>query len=436
MTGLAVCEVLADLDAEVIVTDTRVDLSALRGAIDGAEAAGAVFMNREAASKLRPQVVVVSPGVAASHPLLEAFRRADAEVISEIELAFRLAEGVMVAITGTNGKTTATGLAGSVLSAKYADVRVTGNIGAPLIKQVKDSSPETVFVTEISSYQLETCGTLRPHIGVVLNVQPDHLERHKTMQAYAEVKRRLIENQQAEDFALLNAGDPLVAAMSAHTRARVLSMSVSGSNRPGCFINDTKLIVNLTGEDEEIADTSRMLLPGEHNALNALAAGAAGLIMGVPADAVRERIHTFKGFSHRIEKIAELNGVTYINDSKSTNIDSTLAALKTFSNSPVILIIGGDDKGLDYATLYSAMKLSVKSAIVLGHGLLRMLGELRAAGFEAVSAADTMEQAVRFAAGMAAPGAVVLLSPASSSFDIFKNFEDRGEQFNHAVKSL
>lgn len=436
MTGVACCEALGALDAEVIVTDTRDDILALKAEAEKAEARGAIVMKREAAKALRPETVIVSPGVSISHPLVEGFRAGGAEVISEIELAFRLAEGRMVAITGTNGKTTTTGLAGEILSAYLPDVRVTGNIGFPLIKDVMTSDRDTVFVTEISSYQLEGCSTLKPHIAVVLNVQPDHLERHGSMEAYAAAKRKLIEKQGAGDFAVLNTDDPIVREMAANAGAEVMRVSVREEVELGGFKRDGTLTARTGCGEAIIGETSKMSLIGDHNHCNALAAGLCGLLMGAPAEGVREKVESFKGYPHRIEKVAELGGVLYIDDSKSTNTDSTLAAMNALGGRPLILILGGDDKGLDYSHLYDSVKGgNVKRVVTLGPGLRRMAGELIAAGYDAVDVADDMDAAVRAAAENAAAGDVVLLSPASSSFDLFKNYEHRGESFKDAVKS-
>jgi len=439
MTGLACAKELNAFGAKsVVVTDTRTGekLKKLAGEIEKVKAAGADFMDSADAAKLKPDFAVVSPGVAVAHKLVRGFADAGAEIIGEIELAYRLAEGMFIAITGTNGKTTVTGLIGEIMKSIRSDVRVTGNIGAPLIGAVAGSTADTVFVTEISSFQLETCTSFAPHISVILNVQPDHLERHGDMQGYAESKRRMIETQAAADFAVLNADDGYVSAMAPHTKAEVVFYSTRGGHVPGAYVRNGMLLVNVNGAENELMRASELPIMGEHNVGNVLAAASAAALAGAPKEKVVERIHSFEGFHFRIEKTAEKNGVLYINDSKGTNLDATLAAIRTFAPRPIVLILGGDDKKLDYSRLYEEVKRSVKRVVVLGPGLRRTAGELSDCGFASVETAGDMEQAVRAAASAAVPGDVVLLSPASSSFDLFRNYEERGERFNDAVRSL
>lgn len=436
VTGRACAGVLSPLGVDVVVTDTRADLSAFGNAVEAVESAGARFAPPDQAYDADPHLVIVSPGLSPEHDFVRRFTDKGTPVMSEIELAYRLAQGTFVGLTGTNGKTTVAGLTGHVLSAKYADVRVVGNIGDPLIEAVADSTGDTVFVTELSSYQLELCETLRPRVSMVLNVQPDHLERHGTMDAYAAAKRRLIEKQGAGDAALLNADDPRVRAMAGHTAADVLYVSTRGQVERGGFVQSGVLTARLGNKDVALAHVEDMRLKGEHNHANALHAGLCGLLLDVPADAVAQRLCSFAGFAHRIEHVAVKNGVEFVDDSKATNPDAVLAALRAFRGRPLVLILGGDDKGLDYAELYEAVRGAASHAVIVGPGLRRMAGELRASGFESVHTADTMADAVRTAADLGEPGGVVLLSPASSSFDLFKNYEERGRVFTDAVHAL
>lgn len=436
MTGCATATFLAERGADVTVTDTRADLSRFASALRQVQTAGANFVTAESVSDVAYDEVVISPGLPLEHPLVRGLRAAGADIMSEIELAFRLARGRIIAVTGSNGKTTVTGLIGHILSGAHEDVRVTGNIGVPLIEHVAESAAATIFVTEVSSYQIEACSTFAPHVSVVLNVQEDHQERHGSMEAYAAAKQRIIERQEEDGVALLNRDDTRVRAMADHTAARVLWLSAREPVDAGGFIRGGRLIARMNEYETDLGATGELLLKGEHNHLNALAAALASMLCDAPADLVRERLRSFRGYEHRIEYVETKNGVDFINDSKSTNTDATLAAIRAFTPRPVILILGGDDKGLDYAALYEEIKKRVKRAIVLGPGLRRMIGELRAAGFAAVSAADDMSEAVRLAAAAAAHGDVVLLSPASSSFDLFSNFEHRGMEFKNAVRLL
>jgi len=436
VTGRACAGVLSPLGVDVIVTDTRSDLSALGDAVAAVESAGARFAPAQEAANSDPQLVIVSPGLSPEHDFVKRFTDRGAPAISEIELAYRLAEGTFVGLTGTNGKTTVAGLTGHVLSAKYADVRVVGNIGDPLIEAVADSTGDTVFVTELSSYQLELCETLKPRVSMILNVQPDHLERHGTMDAYAAAKRRLIGNQGSGDSALLNADDPRVRDMAGRTGADVLFVSTRGEVESGGFVRSGVLTARIGNREVALAHVEDMRLKGEHNHANALNAGLCGLLLDVPADDVAGRLCSFAGFPHRIQHVAEKNGVEFVDDSKATNPDAVLAALRAFRGRPLVLLLGGDDKGLDYTEFYEAVRGAASHAVIVGPGLRRMAGELRAAGFGSVHTADTMDEAVRAAAGLAVPGGVVLLSPASSSFDLFKNYAERGRVFTDAVHAL
>lgn len=436
MTGCAAATFLAERGADVAITDTRADLSRFANALKKVQTAGARFVTAQAVADEKIDEVVISPGLSLDHALVRGLREAGAGIMSEIELAYRLARGRTIAVTGTNGKTTVTGLIGHILAGVHGDVRVTGNIGIPLIENVAGSTAATIFVTEVSSYQLETCETFAPHVSVVLNLQEDHQERHGSMEAYAAAKRRILERQGGHDAAILNMDDDYVRAMAGYTAAHVFSLSTREAVSTGGFVRDGRLVVRINDYEADLGAAGDMLLKGEHNHLNALAAALAAMLCDAPADAVRERLRSFRGYEHRIEFTDTKNGVDYINDSKSTNTDSTLAAIRAFAPRPIVLILGGDDKGLDYGSLYGEIKERVKHAVVMGPGLRRMFDELRAAGFASVDAAGDMYEAVRLAAAAATAGDVVLLSPASSSFDLFTNFEHRGMEFKNAVRHL
>jgi len=387
-------------------------------------------------------LIVVSPGVPVDAPTLAQARALGEEVIGEIELASQFLPGPMVAITGSNGKTTTTTLAGEILSAGGFPTLVGGNIGTPAISLVEQAKPETVIVLEVSSFQLETIQAFRPKVAVVLNVTPDHLDRHKTFEAYADAKARMFENQRSDDFAVLNADDPTCVAMAQQTLAQVFWFSRQKEVRQGTWVRDGNILFR-DGDGQgksgqcEIMPLSEILLKGAHNLENVLAAACAGVLMGCEAKKIRQAVHDFKAVEHRLEFVATIGGVDYYNDSKATNVDATIKALESFPAN-IHLILGGKDKGSDYTVLSELLQKRVKSVYTIGAAAEKIESQIassRSANLEVVHA-ETLENAIRKAHAVAAPGDVVLLAPACASFDQFKNYEHRGQVFKEIVRGL
>jgi len=387
-------------------------------------------------------LIVVSPGVPVDAPALAQARALGEEVIGEIELASQFLPGPMVAITGSNGKTTTTTLAGEILSAGGFPTLVGGNIGTPAISLVEQAKPETVIVLEVSSFQLETIQAFRPKIAVVLNVTPDHLDRHKTFEAYADAKARMFENQRSDDFAVLNADDPTCVAMAQQTLAQVFWFSRQKEVRQGTWVRDGNILFR-DGDGQgksgqcEIMPLSEIPLKGAHNLENVLAAACAGVLMGCEAKKIRQAVHDFKAVEHRLEFVATIGGVDYYNDSKATNVDATIKALESFPAN-IHLILGGKDKGSDYTVLSELLQKRVKSVYTIGAAAEKIESQIassRSANLEVVHA-ETLENAIRKAHAVAAPGDVVLLAPACASFDQFKNYEHRGQVFKEIVRGL
>jgi UDP-N-acetylmuramoylalanine--D-glutamate ligase len=379
-------------------------------------------------------LAVVSPGVPWELEPLAALRRRGVPVIGELELGFRAMESDVIAVTGTNGKTTTTALVGELLRALGRPVLVGGNIGTPLSAHALDFSPEGIVVAEVSSFQLESTDRFRPRVAALLNLTPDHLDRHRTLEGYAAAKARLFANQTEADCAVLNADDPGVTALAGRTRARLAWFSRLRVLDGGVFVREGWILAALTGPPERVAPVAEIPLRGQHNVENVLAAAACALWAGVSPAAIRQGIAGFGGVAHRIERVLEADGVAYYNDSKGTNVASTVRALESFPE-PVILIAGGKGKGQDFAPLGAAARGRVRRAVLLGEdgGGIRIV--LEAAGIPAEEVAS-MEEAVRVARSRARPGEVVLLSPACASFDMFRNFEHRGDVFKAAVRDL
>jgi UDP-N-acetylmuramoylalanine--D-glutamate ligase len=382
-------------------------------------------------------LIVVSPGVPVDAPPLVQARTLGEAVIGEIELAAQFLPGPIVAITGSNGKTTTTTLTGEIMTAGGFPVLVGGNIGTPAISLADRAKPDTVVVLEISSFQLETVRTFRPKVAVVLNVTPDHLDRHRTFEIYTDAKARIFENQQQDDFAVLNADDPTCVAMAGRTRAQVFWFSRLKEVQQGAWVKDGAIVFRDKTGQRELLQVSDIPLKGAHNLENVLAAACAGVLMGCTPEKIRQAVHDFKAVEHRLEFVATIGGVDYYNDSKATNVDATIKALESFPAN-ILLILGGKDKGSDYTVLNDLLRQRVKRVYTIGAAADKIEGQIvssKGGGPEVVHA-ETLENAIRKAHASAQPGDVVLLAPACASFDQFKSYEHRGKVFKEIVHSL
>ena len=382
-------------------------------------------------------LIVVSPGVPVDAPLLAQTRAMGEAVIGEIELAAQFLPGPIVAITGSNGKTTTTALTGEIMAAGGLPTLVGGNIGTPAISLAERANPETVIVLEVSSFQLETIQTFRPKVAVVLNVTPDHLDRHRTFEAYVDAKARIFENQRGEDFAVLNEDDPTCVAMAARTRAQVFWFSREKEVKQGAWVREGNIFFrDGTGEQKtsqrEIMLVSEIPLKGAHNLENVLAAVCAGALMGCAPEKIRQAVRDFKAVEHRLEFVETIRGVDYYNDSKATNVDATIKALESFPAN-IHLILGGKDKGSDYTVLNDLLRQRVKRVYTIGAAAAKIESQIK--NVEVVHA-ETLENALRKANAVAQAGDVVLLAPACASFDQFKNYEQRGQVFKEIVRGL
>jgi len=374
----------------------------------------------------------VSPGIPVDAPLLVQARSLGEAVIGEIELAAQFLPGPIVAITGSNGKTTTTTLTGEILAAAGLPTLVGGNIGTPAISLAERARPETVIVLEVSSFQLETIQTFRPKVAVVLNVTPDHLDRHRTFEAYVNAKARMFENQTGEDFAVLNEDDPTCMAMAAGTRSQVYWFSRHKEVKQGAWVREGNIVFRDGSQQREIMQAAEIPLKGAHNLENVLAAVCAGALMGCSPEKIRQAVRDFKAVEHRLEFVATIRGVDYYNDSKATNVDATIKALESFPAN-IHLILGGKDKGSDYTVLNNLLRQRVKRVYTIGAAAAKIESQVK--DVEVVHA-ETLESALRKANAAAQPGDVVLLAPACASFDQFKNYEQRGRVFKEIVRGL
>ena len=379
-------------------------------------------------------LIVVSPGVPLDSPQLAPARARGVPVIGELELGWRAMEADTIAITGTNGKTTTTALTGALLAEQPRPVLVGGNIGTPLAAHALGFPVDGLVVAEVSSFQLETIETFQPRVAAVLNITPDHLDRHGSFAAYVEAKARIFLNQTATDCAVLNADDEPTAALAARTRAHVLWFSRRRALAHGVFVRDGWVAAKLNGHVEEIVPLAEITLRGQHNVENVLAAAACALWLGLPAAAIRRAVGRFRAVEHRIEFVRDLRGVQFYNDSKGTNVDSSIKALESFPER-VVLIAGGKGKGQDFGPLAAAARGRVGHVVTIGEDGPKIAAAMSAAGIPS-SAAPTMAAAITAALTNAQPGDVVLLSPACASFDMFNNYEHRGDVFKKLVGVL
>jgi len=377
-------------------------------------------------------LIVVSPGVPVDAPPLVQARALGESVIGEIELAAQFLPGPIVAITGSNGKTTTTTLTGEILTAAGFPALVGGNIGTPAISLTDRAKPETAIVLEVSSFQLETIQTFRPKVAVVLNVTPDHLDRHRTFEAYVDAKARIFENQQGTDFAVLNADDPTCATLPTRTKAQVFWFSRQKEVQQGAYAHNGNIMFRDGTGQREIMQVSEIPLKGAHNLENVLAAACAGALMGCTPEKIRQAVRDFKAVEHRLEFVATIRGVDYYNDSKATNVDATIKALESFPAN-IHLILGGKDKGSDYTVLNDLLRQRVKCVYTIGTAAAKIESQIK--GAEVVHA-ETLENAIRKANAAAQSGDVVLLAPACASFDQFKSYEHRGKVFKEIVSGL
>ena len=432
-TGMATALFCAARGARVTATDTRTEseldaaVAELRKAGVGLELAGHRQELIQGADRLIP-----SPGVPADAPLLQSARSKGVTIWSEIELASRFLKGRLIGITGSNGKTTTTSLIEHILRKAGFSTILAGNIGTPLISCVEKTSDKTITIAELSSFQLELVEKFRPNISVFLNLTPDHLDRHHTLESYAAAKARIFENQTEADSAVLNADDPGTTPY-APAKPQLFWFSRKQRVAQGAFVRGNDILFRFEGTEEKVLKLADIPLAGSHNVENVLAAVAATRLAGAQPAAVAKGVRSFAGVEHRLEFVAEIGGVRFYNDSKATNVDATLKALDAFPGR-ILIILGGKDKGSDYTVLQPRLREKAVLALLIGAAASKI--EKQIAGSVAIEQAGTIERAVETAANAARPGDVVLLAPACASFDQFQNYEHRGRVFKELVRQL
>ena len=437
ISGIGAAGLLEANGADVILYDgnEKLDPASLKGQL-GEKSSAAVLTGKlpqETITSL--DMAVLSPGVPTDLPVVLAMKEAGVQVIGEIELAYQFGKGDVLAITGTNGKTTTTSLLGQIMKQAREEVYVVGNIGNPYTAVAGQMTEQAVTVAEISSFQLETIREFRPKVSAILNITPDHLNRHHTMEAYIEAKENIAVNQTEDDFCILNYEDRLLREFGENLRAKVLYFSSQRKLEEGIFLEDGGIVLCLNGQKETICHVDELQILGTHNHENVMAAAAMAYVYGVPAQTIRKSVLSFGGVEHRIEYVAEKNGVAYYNDSKGTNPDAAIKGIRAMKR-PTVLIGGGYDKDSEYTEWIESFDGKVKKLILLGQTREKIARDAEKCGFTDYVFADSFEEAVHMAVKEAVSGDAVLLSPACASWDMFPSYEVRGDKFKEIVNSL
>lgn len=380
-------------------------------------------------------ILVMSPGVPTDLPFVNKARENNIPVIGEIELAYMFCKSPIIGITGTNGKTTTTTLVGDICKAYYNNTFVVGNIGNPFADITLDTTNDGAIVAELSSFQLETIKEFTPKVSAVLNITPDHLNRHHTLENYIAAKERVFENQTADDYCILNYNDETTKAMANKTKAKVIFFSLNNSLEEGIYSDDKSIYIKALGYDQKVVDIDELKILGGHNVENAMAAIGCSIALGVPMDIVVKVLKAFTAVEHRIEYVTTVNDIEFYNDSKGTNPDASIKAVEAMKR-PICIIAGGYDKGSDFTEWIDTFKGRVKFVAVIGAVKDKIVDTLNKADFTNYKTADTFEEAIDLCYENAEKGDCVLLSPACASWDMFKSYEQRGEIFKDYVRKL
>ncbi|MBR5344395.1 MAG: UDP-N-acetylmuramoyl-L-alanine--D-glutamate ligase [Clostridia bacterium] len=437
-SGIAAAQLLVKHGAAVTVNDSKTR-EALGDALIPLENLPVQWRLGCGAQELLPgqDTLVISPGIPDTAPFVVKAKKKGLHVIGELELAASLCPGTMVAVTGTNGKTTTVTLLGEIFKNAGKHAWTVGNIGFPYSQAALEATDDDVLVCECSSFQMETIETFHPKAAALLNITEDHLNRHGTMEEYIRLKMRMFENMTQEDTAVFNLDDPLVAPLAATVRAHSIFFSRKKEPVEGAFVRDGMMVLRMNGLEEIVLPLNEIYIPGPHNVENALAAAAVAAAQHVPTSVIADTLRTFKGVEHRIELTRELDGVRWYNDSKGTNVDSTIRAVQTMDR-PTVIILGGSDKHCDFTPLAKEMLASpaMREAVLIGVTANQIEDTLRRCGWERIHRAHSMEEAVQMCREIAKPGWNALLSPACASFDMFRDYEERGRVFKQLVADL
>lgn len=437
ISGIAAAKLLLSMGGEVVLYDSNDKLNAekLKNMFGEKPKVTVVLGELKRTDLLGVELSVISPGISLEAPFVTVLDEASIPVWSEIQLAYHCAKGRLAAITGTNGKTTTTALTGEIMKAHYDSVFVVGNIGEPYTTHAQETTDDSVTVLEVSSFQLETIMDFRPNVSAILNITPDHLDRHKTMERYIEIKENITINQKAEDTCVLNYDDAVLREFGEKLKTKVIYFSSRQSLKKGYYLDGDIIVYNDGEKVAEIVNINELQILGRHNHENVMAAIAISQSMGVPMKIIQKVIKQFEAVEHRIEYVTERFGVKYYNDSKGTNPDAAMQAIKAMPG-PTILIAGGYDKHSEYDEWIKSFGGKVRYLILIGQTRDLIADCAKKHGFTDIMYAEDLQEAVQVGASYANPGDNVLLSPACASWGQFANFEERGRKFKEYVRSL
>ena len=436
ISGIGACQLLEAVGKEVVLYDGNTSLNPEEMKRQIGEGTKAEIILGELSGEAMETLdfVVMSPGVPTDLPIVNKMREMGLPIWGEVELAYTYGKGDVLAITGTNGKTTTTALLGEIMKNYKESVFVVGNIGNPYTTEALNMKEDSVAVAEVSSFQLETIHAFRPRVSAILNITPDHLNRHHTMENYIQAKEDITKNQTEEDTCVLNYEDEVTRKFGENLKAKVLYFSSQRKLEKGIYLEDGN-IVYCQEEPVVVCHVNELKLLGTHNYENVMAAVAMAAAYGVPMDIIRKTVKEFAGVAHRIEFVCEKNGVAYYNDSKGTNPDAAIKGIQAM-NRPTLLIGGGYDKDSEYDEWIESFEGKVKYFVLLGQTREKIAKTARRLGFENIIMAESLEEAVATCAKLAEPGDAVLLSPACASWGMFKNYEERGDKFKSYVNAL
>lgn len=434
-SGLATAKYLVDQGKEVYLSDMNLELlPKARNLLNKLPVRNFIFGKQPKIADLGVEAVIISPGIPLSiSPIIEA-NNLDIPVFGEIELAFDSTNANIIGITGTNGKTTTTSLVGHLLENNDYRSAVVGNIGIPMIEVAPQLNEDDVLICELSSFQLDTIINFRSNIALILNLTPDHLDRHHTIENYLEAKANILKNQKIEDKIILNQDDNLVFSLKDRAVGEVWTISQYNEVDRGIYLKNDQLILR-DKNDKVLLSKNDLQIKGRHNLENAMGAALIAYLYGVSIEKIIEKMKTFQGVSHRMEFVANIDNITYINDSKGTNPDATIKALESYNN-PIVLILGGKNKGSDFTDLVKIVKEKCRHVVVLGETKPLIIETLNRFGDIDYSECTSFEESIHIAKKQAMSGDIVLLSPACASWDMFKSFEERGELFKKVVKEF
>lgn len=437
ISGIAAAKLLLSKGGEVVLYDgnENLDEEKIKKNFDEDAKVTVVLGELKRTDLLGVELSIISPGIPMDAPFVAVLDEAGVPIWGEIQLAFHCAKGKLAAITGTNGKTTTTALTGEIMKSFYETVFVVGNIGDPYTAHAMETTDESVTVAEVSSFQLETIMDFRPNVSAILNITPDHLDRHKTMECYIEVKESITKNQKEEDTCILNYDDPILREFGESLKINVVYFSSRQTLKKGYYMDDGRIIYNDGTKVTEIVDTRDLKLLGRHNHENVMAAVAIGMSMGVPLEKIQEVIKNFEAVEHRIEFVSERFGVKYYNDSKGTNPDAAMQAIKAMPG-PTLLIAGGYDKHSEFDEWIESFDGKVRYLVLIGQTRDKIAECAKRHGFTDIMYAEDLLEAVQVCASYANPGDNILLSPACASWGQFKNYEERGRKFKEYVRNL